>query len=267
MPKTSQKPKQAPYFHQVKSSHCSAARPNAPRSSNSTHSQSSNPPSFASARSALDQAWSVSVKTANPSNAPVSSRKGPTMLPSTQPQTAIYFGGTRGYFSCSLPLGGVVREVIGSGYAIHVGCQSGVDQATVSYSLLRPSSLFVFAVAPTPAQAPLLVVRALHAGASVTFAAGGTVAPLKARYLLRSKAALAGCEQAVFFKPGPGSLAVARECVKASIPVTVFSTGKPARIPEAAGYWQFIQSENYFYYLRGRSPFVWQWRPRQEPLF
>jgi hypothetical protein len=82
---------------------------------------------------------------------------------------------------------------------------------------------------------------------------------MRARYLLRSKAAFAGCSAAVFFAPGAGSLAVAREAVKAGIPVFAFwvQAYPPAPIPSTPGQWV-------------RSSFAgfgcWQFQPAQAGL-
>lgn len=180
----------------------------------------------------------------------------------------VYIGGTRSiHYPSVLPVAPLVRAVFRSGCGIHVGCQTGIDQSVVFYGLLCPSSLFVFAVAPTLAEAPAQVERAFHAGASVTLAAGGDPSiPLKARYLLRSKAAFAGCGQAVFFQPGPGSLAVARECVKSKIPVFAFATFEPARIPRTAGSWQPIHPYSYYAPFQSQHVQCWQWSSGQASL-
>jgi len=154
---------------------------------------------------------------------------------------SIYFGGSRSLPSSPI-VGQVVQAVQAAGQSVHVGCQFGADQQVISHiaSFLSPSSLIVFAVAPTPATSPHHVQFAAYAGARVVFSAGGQSAPMPARYLLRSIAAFQGCSQAVFFSPGPGSLAVAREAVKAGIPVFAFGTprsGSPAPVPSSVGFW------------------------------
>jgi len=151
--------------------------------------------------------------------------------------SSVYFGGSRSH--SSFPhLPAVVRAVFSSGQSVHVGCQRGADALIVWQACSRgfPSSLVVFAVAPTPATSPRRVQFAAYAGVRVVYAAGGQSAPMPARYLLRSIAAFQGCSQAVFFSPGPGSLAVAREAVKASIPVFAFGN-YPAPIPSSVGFW------------------------------
>ena len=175
---------------------------------------------------------------------------------------SVYMGGSR-HLSQDHPVYGhiapVLRSVLASGCAVHVGCQSGADQTILLNGLRAPLSLFVFAVAASLESAPAFVERAFHAGASVTLAAGGSEStPIKARYLLRSIAAFQGCEQAVFFSPGEGSLAVARECVRSGLPVFAFGS-QPARVPSVSGQW--VKSS-----FMGFS--CWQWAaPTQASLF
>jgi len=147
----------------------------------------------------------------------------------------IYFGGSRNPQSINpAQIAQVVGAVIAAGQAVHVGCQFGADQAVVS-SCPRPS-LTVFAVhCPYTISNHLQVARV--EGARVVFHAGGTSAPMQARYLLRSIAAFQGCAAAVFFNPGNGSLAVAREAHRAGLPVFVFSASMPAAIPSVSGHW------------------------------
>ena len=169
---------------------------------------------------------------------------------------AVYFGGSRHW---SLSLGSipqVVQAVNASGQSVHVGCQLGADAHVVQCAL--PSSLVVFAVAPLWSLAPAHVVKAFSFGARVVLGAGGSVAPMPARYLLRSIAAFQGCESAVFFSPGAGSLAVARECIKSGLPVFAFGE-QPARVPSVAGQWVDA-------WFLGFN--CWQWSaPKQESLF
>jgi hypothetical protein len=180
---------------------------------------------------------------------------------------SVYFGGSR-HLSQDHPvynhIAPVVLAVMRSGCSVHVGCQSGADQTVLLNALRDPSRLSVFAVAPTIATAPPFVERAFHAGASVTLAAGTTTAHIKAQYLLRSKAAFAGCSQAIFFAPGTGSLAVARECVKASIPVFAFSCGEPARIPSTAGGWLLVSMHSYYAPFSNATAQVYTWQAVQQ---
>jgi hypothetical protein len=169
--------------------------------------------------------------------------------------SAVYFGGSRNLPQSPL-VGQVVSAVIESGASVHVGCQSGADQQVVEVAVPQ-SSLFVFAVAPSVGSSPAHVQAAFNAGAWVTpRAGGGPSVPIHARYLLRSKAAFAGCSAAVFFAPGAGSLAVAREAVKAGLPVFAFwvQAYPPAPIPSTPGQWV-------------RSSFAgfgcWQFQPAQ----
>lgn len=150
----------------------------------------------------------------------------------------VYFGGTR-----HLPLTtgnvesleSIVMHCVNNGAVIHTGCQFGADQGVVMVT--PPLSLVVFAVESQQA-APAHVTHAESLGATVRYEAGGTQAPIKARYLLRSRAAFQGCDTAVFFTPGAGSLAVARDAIKAGLPVYVFSATQPANPPKTRGEWQ-----------------------------
>ena len=153
---------------------------------------------------------------------------------------SVYFGGSRNlsHQGKNSVLHQVVSAVIASGHSVHVGCQLGADQEVALSACFRSfSSLVVFAVAPTPATSPRHVQFVAYAGSRVVYSAGGSSAPMPARFLLRSIAAFQGCSQAVFFEPGPGSLAVAREAVNAGIPVWAFSATPPAPIPSCAGNW------------------------------
>lgn len=170
---------------------------------------------------------------------------------------SIYFGGSRSQPITQENHIAVIRAVALSGQSVHVGCQFGADQSVVSYfGMFAPSSLVVFAVAPNKATAPRHVQQS---SGKIIFSAGGSVAPMPARYLLRSIAAFQGCESAVFFSPGAGSLAVARECVKSGLPVFAFQEQAPALIPSVAGQW----AQSSFF---GFS--CWQWQaPTQPALF
>jgi len=170
---------------------------------------------------------------------------------------SVYFGGSRSQsFSPCQIVGQVVPAVLTRGQSVHVGCQFGADQAVIYNTPAK--SLSVFAVAPSLATCPPHVQVAASSGARVVLAAGGITAPIYARYLLRSIAAFQGCECAVFFSPGSGSLAVARECVRSGLPVFAFSS-LLARVPSVSGQWV-------------SSSFVgfscWQWStPTQQKLF
>jgi len=166
--------------------------------------------------------------------------------------SSVYFGGSRHLPECPPTwASSLVQSVVFAGYSVHVGCQLGADQQVVLSCY--PSSLVVFAVAPDLTQAPQHVQQAARRGARVVLGAGGSSAPIPARYLLRSIAAFQGCSAAVFFSPGPGSLAVARECVSQALPVFAFGN-QPAPIPQQAGAWVPTQ----FMGLH-----CWQWSPAQ----
>lgn len=184
--------------------------------------------------------------------------------------TPVYFGGSRD-LEPNHPAYAVMRavtwSVIQSGVKIHVGCQSGVDQGVIWSGLFSPSSLVVFAVAHALANTPAVIERAFHAGASLALSAGNPEQkeiPFKARFLLRSKAAFKGCSQAIFFQPGPGSLAVARECIKSHMPVFCFSMGEPAPIPHTAGQWQSVDHMSYYSMFQTQfvQAYIWQTNPR-----
>jgi hypothetical protein len=172
---------------------------------------------------------------------------------------AFYFGGSRHPQNINpAQISAVVSAVIASGSRVHVGCQFGADQAVINSALRVSCFLSVFAVAPFHA-IPAHVHQCLNTQASVTVSAGGTTAPIHARYLLRSIAAFTGCAAAVFFAPGSGSLAVARECIRAGLPVYAFQSTRPAFIPSAAGSWVSA-----FFY--GFPCWAWQ-APQQLALF
>ena len=146
---------------------------------------------------------------------------------------SVYFGGSRSLPSSPI-VAAVVAAVVAAGQSVHVGCQRGADQAVVQSCV--PSSLVVFAVAPLLSSCAWHVRVACGLGARVVVGAGGSGASIPARYLLRSIAAFQGCNQAIFFSPGSGSLAVARECMRSGLPV--FALGEqPAPIPSVSGQW------------------------------
>ena len=150
---------------------------------------------------------------------------------------AVYFGGSRHPHNTNpAQIAAVVAAVVASGSRVHVGCQFGADAQVITaylHTTAPCSNLNLFAVshiAPQWFHTPAIL------GASVTLSAGGTTAPIHARYLLRSIAAFQGCSQAVFFAPGAGSLAVARECVRSGLPVFAFGA-QPARVSSVSGQW------------------------------
>ena len=151
--------------------------------------------------------------------------------------SSVYMGGSRHPQNINpSQIAAVVAAVVAAGQYINVGCQFGADQTVINSWLHtpRPSlcGLHVFTVGKNPPAAYRPVL-----GAQITYTAGGTTAPIKARYLLRSIAAFQGCAVAVFFSPGAGSLAVAREAIKAGLPIFAFSEPPPAPIPSSNGVW------------------------------
>ena len=170
---------------------------------------------------------------------------------------SIYFGGSRNLSGHWLPLVAlVVERVVASGQSVHVGCQQGADQSVVSYfGMFAPSSLWVFAVAPNLATAPRHLQQ-VYKSSRIVYSAGGLSAPMPARFLLRSIAAFQGCNQAVFFAPGSGSLAVARECVRSGLPVFAFGS-VPASIPSVSGQWVASSFMGFT---------CWQWSAPTQPV-
>jgi len=153
----------------------------------------------------------------------------------------IYFGGSRHSQNINpSQIAQVVGAVVAAGHSVHVGCQFGADHAVIQ-NIPPKSHHRIFAVhACGSAHYPLFkhhISKAYQAGHHVIFCAGGTSAPLQARFLLRSIAAFQGCAAAVFFSPGAGSLAVARECVRSGLPVFAFSPAMPAAVPSVSGSW------------------------------
>lgn len=170
--------------------------------------------------------------------------------------SSVYFGGSRSLPQsvCNLSLiSAVVSAVVSAGHSVHVGCQLGADQAVTRCAPF--SSLSIFAVASNPMSAPDHLWQACISGI-VTFSAGGQSAPMPARYLLRSIAAFQGCAAAVFFSPGAGSLAVAREALKAGLPVFAFQQAAPARVPSSAGHWASSSFHGFA---------CWQWQAPTQP--
>lgn len=179
---------------------------------------------------------------------------------------AVYFGGSRHLVAGSpahFLLCHVVHAAILANQEIHTGCQRGADQQVIqyigqAYSGSHLSSLVVFAVAPM-SNIPAHIHIARSHGALCVPSAGGQSAPIPARYLLRSIAAFQGCNQAVFFSPGSGSLAVARECVRTGLPVFAFQSTMPAPVPLPVGVWVASSFLGFA---------CWQWSaPTQPALF
>jgi len=181
---------------------------------------------------------------------------------------AVHLGGSRSLPSCPL-VGQVVRAVLASGQAVHVGCAVGADQQVVQSALAAGghSFLFVFAafsaswVGAWSGSAVAAVMAAARAGASVSWLAGGGLQlPLVARLIRRSQAALAGCSASVFFLASPsssGSLAVAGHAVAAGQPVFAFCPFVPSAPRGCAGHWV---AASFF----GFS--CWQWQPAASQL-
>ncbi len=177
---------------------------------------------------------------------------------------AVYFGGSRS-LTHSAQVAQVVGAVVASGQSVHVGCSVGADALVISSAIRSPSFLHVFsAFAPSGAgscslSAVQLVRQAAAAGALVSWLAGGPLyLPLAARLIRRSIAGLRGCSAAVFFRPGPGSLAVAARALAASLPVFAFSISAPAPVPGCAGQWVASSFMGFA---------CWSWRPAQLSLF
>ncbi len=185
----------------------------------------------------------------------------------------IYFGGSRNLPPLSFApfFGVIVRRVLRSGQAVHVGCSAGADQLVIScirsssFPQVRVFSAFSPSGAGSCSVSAVSAVQAFaQAGGSVSWLAGGSLAvPLAGRLIQRSIAGLRGCSAAVFFSPGAGSLAVATHAVAASIPVFAFTLGyhaaePPAQIPACAGQWVVSSFAGFA---------CWQWSPAQLSFF
>lgn len=169
---------------------------------------------------------------------------------------SVYFGGSRNPQNISYSqVRAVVYMVAAHSESVHVGCQLGADQAVIS-AAHSFTPLHIFTVAPQ-SSAPAHVLASVSTGHAVGhFSAGGQSAPIPARFLLRSIAAFQGCSQAVFFSPGAGSLAVARECVRSGLQVFAFQQEPPAPIPSCRGQWCIT----WFYGFQ-----CWGWGTLPEP--
>lgn len=178
---------------------------------------------------------------------------------------SVYFGGSRSVQAPSPIISQVVGSVLAAGHAIHVGCCVGADALVISSALCwrGQSSLFVFAIssasgAGSCSLSSSLPKAAAGMGASVTWQAGAPAhAPLAARLASRSLAAAKGCQAAVFFSPGSGSLSVAARLVS-SMPIFAFCDPAPAQLPGCAGVW--VPSS-----FHGFN--CWQWSSAQQSLF
>jgi hypothetical protein len=175
----------------------------------------------------------------------------PPLAPSPAPALAVHFGGSR-CLASSPVVARVVSAALGRGASVHVGCAVGADQLVVGAALAAgaASRLSVFSVGSSSrsgfwaGSAVGSVLAAAAAGARVVWSAGGSQAiPLRARLLLRSRAALVGCSVSVFFlasPSSPGSLAVAGHAVALGQSVFAFScgfSGAPAAPRGCAGRW------------------------------
>ena len=184
-------------------------------------------------------------------------------------------GGSRSLPSSAAPLvRAVLLGLLSSGGSLRVGCAAGADHQAIQAALFARAGarLSVFAVGSQAGagfwagSAPLvLLARAGRAGACVSWQAGGPLqAPLRARLIRRSQAALAGASQAVFFlasPSSPGSLRVASLAAQAGKPVYVFCVGfagPPSPLAGSPGQWSPAS-------LAGHPCFVWQ--PAQAALF
>lgn len=181
---------------------------------------------------------------------------------------SIYFGGSRSLVAgspASFSLAQVTHAALLAGHKIHVGCQFGADQQVISYASQCYSGQFlhalrVFSVLASSSYPFNHHIPAFYrAGGWVHWCAGGQSAPMPARYLLRSIAAFQGCAVAVFFSPGAGSLAVARECVRSGLQVFAFQPTPPASVPSVSGSWVAASFHGFA---------CWQWvAPSQLSLF
>lgn len=161
---------------------------------------------------------------------------------------SVLFGGSQSLSQSPL-LRQVVCSVLTSGAAVSVGCAIGADAQVIQAALgagaaarLRVSAAFGSSGAGAfGGSAVQIVSSAALAGAAVSWLAGGALSvPLVGRLIRRSLVALGGCSAAVFFLASPqssGSLAVAAQAVKRSIPVFVFCASRPAALVGVPGQW------------------------------
>ena len=177
--------------------------------------------------------------------------------------TPVYTGGNR-HLTTSHP----VRDSISlfcrhiERVPVHVGCQVGADQYIVdSMCVYYPALLHVFAIEEN---ANLSRLDYLHNKITVCHTPG---APIKAQFINRSIQAFTGCSQAIFFQPGKGSLAVAREFIKRmKNPVFAIATEEPPTIPSQAGTWSPVRNSWYEQFNTAQvCAYVWQ--PTQKTLF
>ncbi len=180
---------------------------------------------------------------------------------------SIYFGGSRFFSQSTTPQ--ILLHVLAAGESVHVGCSTGADQTVLSHCLNSSafSQVKAFAAFAAPVPSPSLSgllfpgscgvsnIKGIQAfalaGGSVSWLAGGSLSlPLAARLIRRSIAAFQGCESAVFFAPGAGSLAVAAHAIKAGLSVYSFSQSAPAPIAGSNGIWCIS-------WLHGLQ--CWQW--------
>ena len=153
----------------------------------------------------------------------------PTQPPLFTPGHPVYFGGSRSPALAAPHAAAIAQAVYAAAVAccpVHVGCQFGVDALVIKSALAAGAPLVIFCVAGSLSSAPAHVRAAAAVGASVHLAAGGSSAPIPARFLLRSLAAAAGSQCALFFVPGAGSLAVIR---RLSCPVIVLAGAGPSQ--------------------------------------
>jgi len=119
----------------------------------------------------------------------------------------------------------VVRRL---GLPIHVGCCTGIDLHAQGLAPAKAFHIFAqfarWGQGSFASSAVRHTINQEHFGAKVSYQAGGAVAtvPIRARLIKRSLAALAGCSVAVFFKPGNGSISVAKQALILGIPVLVW---------------------------------------------
>jgi hypothetical protein len=169
-------------------------------------------------------------------------------MTTTAPITAtVYFGGSRSLPPSAFPLVcSVVSSVLALGASVSVGCAIGADAQVIRAAFRFSSFPRVTIRAAFDASgfgswrcsAVDLVRFAASCGVPVIWASPSLLrARLVARLMARSRAGLVGCSVAVFFAPGPGSLAVARAAVDRHIPVYAFSPFAPSAPRGCVGSW------------------------------
>lgn len=187
----------------------------------------------------------------------------------------VLFGGSRLLPQAFVSVVAVaVRLAARNDYGISTGCARGADQFALEAAVSHGADVRLACIG-TPdgdgfwtGSADIRILNAAKSrGADVTWQAGGNGSiPFRARLLRRSIKALEGCCSAIFFVSSPhsgGSMAVAREAIKAGQRVTMVCCGfegPPVEL-DATGAW-VSHPTNWGENING-----WRWMPTQLELF